>query len=159
MTVPDPEPSVREMKVAWRRAVTETRSILERASQAWAQHGCPGSAQCCQLNVTKKEPWLWPSEWKLLLATLAAQRRALPPPRADGACPLLDPEGLRCTVYATRPFGCRTYFCHRITGPSKVPAPATNALLDRLASLNIATDAAAQPRSILAWAAALEEET
>jgi Fe-S-cluster containining protein len=36
-------------------------------------------------------------------------------------CPLLSAEG-RCRIYASRPFGCRTYFCHRITPEgSKLP--------------------------------------
>ena len=32
------------------------------------------------------------------------------------ACPLLTPEG-RCRVYASRPFGCRTFFCDHAEGP------------------------------------------
>jgi hypothetical protein len=54
-------------------------------------------------------------------------------------------------VYEARPFGCRTFFCHRITGPSKLPADETNALLDRLRALNVAADDAAEPRSIIDW--------
>jgi Fe-S-cluster containining protein len=33
----------------------------------------------------------------------------------DGACPLLGRDG-RCTVYAHRPFGCRTHFCEAAGG-------------------------------------------
>jgi Fe-S-cluster containining protein len=136
-----------EMAVAWRRAVTETKAVLTKADAAWARHGCPGTAECCQLAVTKRPPWLWPSEWKLL----EHARRPLPPARADGGCPFLDEAGKRCTVYASRPLGCRTYFCHRIEGPAKLPKDETNALLERLKALNLAVDDEAEPRSILDW--------
>ncbi len=139
------------MKVAWRRAVTETRAILSKADAAWSKHGCPGTAECCQLAVTRRPPWLWPSEWKVIEAHLLRERRPLPPARADGGCPFLDAAGLRCTVYEARPLGCRTFFCHRITGPTKLPADETNALLDRLRSLNVSTHDDALPHSILEW--------
>ncbi len=138
-------------RVAVRRAVTETMAVLRMASAQWANHGCPGTAECCQLSTTKREPWLWPSEWQALLELLEREHRPLPPPRADGGCPFLDPAGLRCTVYAARPFGCRTYFCHRITGPAKQPVEGTHALLERLTSINVALDAQSQPRSMLQW--------
>lgn len=143
-----------ETDLRWRAAVTETRAILKKGSQAWAQHGCPGTAECCQLAVTQRAPWLWPSEWKVIEARLQRDRRALPPPRADGACPFLDAAGKRCTVYEDRPLGCRTYFCHRVTGPAKQPAAQTNALLERLAAANVAVDDQAAPLSIEEWIAA-----
>jgi Fe-S-cluster containining protein len=148
-TVPDGGEEALEMQLAWRRAVTETRAILTKASAAWARHGCPGTAECCQLAVTRRQPWLWPSEWKVLEERLKRDRRPLPGAREDGACPLLDAGGKRCTVYEDRPFGCRTFFCHRITGPAKVPADETNALLERLRSANVAADDRATPRAIL----------
>jgi Fe-S-cluster containining protein len=125
--------------------------VLERASRAWAPFSCPGAAECCQLSVTKRPPWLWPSEWDVLLEHLRHRGRALPLARADGGCPFLDEAGRRCTVYEARPLGCRTFFCHRVTGPARVPAMETNALLERLAALNLAVDASARPRSLLDW--------
>jgi len=149
--LPDDERTDAEMKVAWRRAATETRAVLRQASAAWARHSCPGTSECCQLAVTKRPPWLWPSEWKVLQAALEKAKRPLPPLRADGGCPFLDAAGQRCTVYEDRPLGCRTFFCHRIEGPAKLPADETNALLERLKGLNLATDDEAEPRSILDW--------
>ena len=140
-----------QLKVAWRRAATETRAVLRQGSAAWRKHSCPGTAECCQLAITKREPWLWPSEWKVIEERLARDRRPIPGPRADGACPLLDKEGKRCSVYDDRPLGCRTYFCHRIIGPEKLPGDETNALLERLRALNVAVDDAASPRSISTW--------
>ncbi|MBL8914432.1 MAG: YkgJ family cysteine cluster protein [Archangium sp.] len=137
--------------LAWRKAATETRAILKKGSEAWSQHGCPGTAECCQLAITKRAPWLWPSEWKVIEDRLKRDKRPLPPAREDGACPFLDAAGKRCTIYEDRPLGCRTYFCHRITGPSRQPAEQTNALLERLASANVAVDDQAAPKSLEAW--------
>jgi hypothetical protein len=156
--LPDEERTDAEMKVAWRRAATETRAVLRQASAAWARHSCPGTAECCQLAVTKRPPWLWPSEWKVLEAGLVRAGRVLPPARSDGGCPFLDTDGRRCSVYEDRPLGCRTFFCHRIAGPSKLPAEETNALLDRLRAINVATNDDAAPHSILEWHAAARDE-
>lgn len=150
----DDERTDAEMKVAWRRAETETRAVLRQASAAWARHSCPGTSECCQLAVTKRPPWLWPSEWKVLEAALQRAGRPLPPARQDGGCPFLDAAGQRCTVYEDRPLGCRTFFCQRIVGPARLPADETNALLDRLRAINVATDDDAAPHSILEWHAA-----
>jgi Fe-S-cluster containining protein len=91
---------------------------------------------------------LWPSEWALLMERI---RGVLPEPRSDGGCPFLDPAGTRCTVYADRPFGCRTFFCHRIRGPAAVPSEATDGLLERLKALNLVLDDEAQVRSLPQW--------
>ena len=104
--LPDDGVTEAEMKLAWRRAVTETRAVLRQASAAWSKHSCPGTSECCQLAVTKRPPWLWPSEWLVLEERLRRDKRSLPPERSDGGCPLLDPAGKRCTVYEDRPLGC-----------------------------------------------------
>jgi uncharacterized protein len=153
MKLPDETTTEAEMRLAWRRAVTETRAVLRQASAAWAKHSCPGTSECCQLAVTRRPPWLWPSEWKVLEERLRKDHRAVPAAREDGGCPLLDAGGKRCTVYEDRPLGCRTFFCHRIVGPSKLPGEETNALLERLRALNLAADDSATPRSILEWLA------
>ncbi len=147
--------TVAEDELEWRRAVTETRAVLRKASETWARHSCPASGECCQLSVTKRQPYLWPSEWRVLMEHLKREKRALPPPRADGACPFLDASGKRCSVYEARPFGCRTFFCGRIIGPSKIPADETNTLLERLTALNVAVDERAEPRAMLDWCAAV----
>ena len=48
---------------------------------------------------------------------LSRKRRALPlagSSEEERTCPLLTSSG-RCSVYAWRPFGCRTFFCSRAT--------------------------------------------
>lgn len=147
----DDDEAAGDSDLARRRARDETRHVLREGSRAWAPFSCPGTAECCQLAVTKRPPWLWPSEWDVLLEHLRRARRPLPPARGDGGCPFLDEPGRRCTVYDARPLGCRTFFCHRVTGPARVPADETNALLERLAALNLAVDDEARPRSLLDW--------
>ena len=130
-----------------RLAISETRAVLRQGDAAWAKHSCPGTAECCQLKTTGRPPWLWPTEWKVLMERV----KVLPPPRADGGCPFLDAAGQRCTVYADRPLGCRTFFCHRIRGPAGLPSGVTNALFDRLRAVNLALDDEAQVRSLPQW--------
>ena len=109
----------------------ELRAIYRQADAAYAPFSCPASGECCQLSKTRRQPWLWYPEWKLL-----ASHRPLPPPREDGGCPYLDAAGKRCTVYADRPFGCRTFFCERIRGPARQPADTVDALLRRLEAVS-----------------------
>ena len=152
-TVFQEESDAGDLALRWRRAVTETRGLLKKADATWSRHGCPASGECCQLAVTKRAPWLWPSEWKVLLERLKRDKREVPSLRDDGACPFLDASGKRCSVYEDRPFGCRTFFCHRITGPSKQPATETNHLLERIRDANIAADETATPREMREWVA------
>ncbi len=74
-------------------------------------------ARCCQFGVTGREPYPTPVELCEVehgrRASGAAPRTARPRvqlPLAEASCPLLSPEG-RCSIYASRPFGCRTFFC------------------------------------------------
>lgn len=138
----------RSPRAARHLALAETRRVLAAADRAYAPFSCPATAECCQLERTARPPWLWPTEWQLLLEHLKQARRALPSPRADGGCPFLDAAGARCTVYGARPFGCRTYFCHRVRGPARAPLERTSALLDQLAALNLELDDAAAPRAL-----------
>lgn len=135
-----------------RRAEQETRAVYRLADALYAPYSCPATAECCQLTQTQRQPWLWPSEWRVLEDAAVAQHGALPPARADGACPLLDATGRHCTVYEGRPLGCRTFFCHRIRGPARQPTLEMNALLERLERINRADEESdAQPLQMLEW--------
>jgi uncharacterized protein len=132
---------------ALERAMQETRTVYRQADAAYAPYSCPASGECCQLATTQRQPWLWRPEWELL-----AKGRRLPPPRADGGCPFLDARGLRCTVYADRPFGCRTFFCSRIRGPSRQPAEEVTRLLVRLERISLQVMPELKgPRPLLEW--------
>lgn len=132
--------------------VEETRAVLARLDQVWGRWTCPASGRCCQLAVTGRPPWLWPTEWAVLREALAAEGRALPPPRPDGGCAFLDPGGRRCTVYEARPAGCRSFFCQDGRGPA-LPGERTHRLLDELTAINIGLDAGAAPRALPEWLA------
>ncbi|MHB8878075.1 MAG: YkgJ family cysteine cluster protein, partial [Myxococcaceae bacterium] len=51
-----------------RAALLETRALYRLADAAYAPFSCPASGECCQLAARGREPWLWPSEWRLLQA-------------------------------------------------------------------------------------------
>jgi hypothetical protein len=129
------------------QALRELRALYRQADAAYAPFSCPASGECCQLAVTGRQPWLWAPEWLLL-----TRGRPLPPPRADGGCPWLDASGKRCGVYADRPFGCRTFFCSRIRGPSRQPAEAVDTLLRRLERVSQRLmPSLSGPRPLLEW--------
>jgi hypothetical protein len=72
-------------------------------------------ALCCRFDLTGREPHPTAVELAELRHAIRASgidldgRRRLP--LVDGGpCPLLSDAG-RCRVYASRPFGCRTFFC------------------------------------------------
>jgi hypothetical protein len=60
-------------------------------------------------------------------------------------------------VYVARPVGCRTYFCHRATGPAREPAEEMDRLQRRLETIarSVSPDEDG-PRPITRW---LEEST
>jgi Fe-S-cluster containining protein len=83
-----------------------------------------------------------------------ASGRKLPPAPADEerTCPFLVEA--RCSIYASRPLGCRTYFCARVTGPGAPPRHALAALVPRLCALaESASPRDPQPRTLSSWLA------
>jgi len=130
-------------------ALRHVRALLDKADQAFAPFSCPGTAECCQLSVTRRQPWLWPAEWALLENHLLKAGRLPLSPRADGGCPLLDADGKRCTVYEVRPFGCRTFFCHRVQGPARQPAQRVDELQKALAALSARMEDESPPRPLM----------
>jgi Fe-S-cluster containining protein len=98
------------------------------------ERACGRSGRCCQLAVTGLEPVVTEAEVDLLVEALRRQGRSVPRPRPDGACPLLDATGVGCLVYASRPLGCRTYFCREAGG--KVPARVVREAIQTLNALD-----------------------
>jgi Fe-S-cluster containining protein len=132
-------------------ARAELRAIYDEVDALLAPFSCEGTRECCHFGITGREPYptavemaeveeavrsagisLAPSAPRHVASSRGTrERRALPvldEGRASGErgsadarrCPLLSTEG-RCRIYASRPFGCRTYFCDRVTGPAKLP--------------------------------------
>jgi uncharacterized protein len=105
--------------------------LYDRADALYSDWSCEGTTECCRFGITGRQPYVTSIELSLLRqalarrgGALAPRRRALPITRdadSERMCPLLDRDG-RCTVYAARPLGCRTYYCERArrgVGPSR----------------------------------------
>jgi Fe-S-cluster containining protein len=99
--------------------------------------------------VTGREPYLTEAEWSLVQAEVARQGRRVPAPRADLVCPFLTDEA-RCSIYAVRPLGCRTFYCHRGEGP-KISRAALADMPRRLEELS--RDPRERGRRLTAWLA------
>jgi len=135
--------------------------IYAETDRLLAGWSCERSTDCCHFGRTGREPQLWANEWALLRKAL----RAHPAPRTrrlplaeERRCPLLGDDD-RCVAYAARPFGCRTFFCERATGPERRPPRAElNALGRRIAAL-AEPSGVDGPRALTAWLAAHPRST
>jgi Fe-S-cluster containining protein len=105
-----------------RRLYAEVDVLVSGCECACSRAARPEDALCCQFGLTGREPYPTPIELCEVDFALRAGgggramlrqgdgRRALPLAVEHRTCPLLSREG-RCTIYESRPFGCRTYFC------------------------------------------------
>jgi Fe-S-cluster containining protein len=113
------------------------RKLYDETDALLAHLSCDSSSACCRFGVTGREPYPTAVE----LAELDLAMRSAPPARArrltlasERRCPLLGDDG-RCRVYASRPFGCRTFYCERATG-GKVPRPEIQRISREIADLS-----------------------
>jgi Fe-S-cluster containining protein len=112
--------SVRSAEPANGAALTELRALYARIDRELHGWGCDASTDCCRFGVTGREPYPTAVEIAELERAVRARgglpkRRSLPQ-SDERRCDLLGDDG-RCLVYASRPFGCRTFFCERGHGP------------------------------------------
>jgi Fe-S-cluster containining protein len=131
-------------------ARTELRALYDEVDALLGPFSCPGSTDCCHFGRTGREPY--PHAVELAEVEHAARAANVSPttpapspakPRklqvlAERRCPLLGADG-RCRIYASRPFGCRTYFCDRIEGPTKFPRERVREIGRRVADLSART--------------------
>jgi uncharacterized protein len=114
-------------------------AVLASADQAFAGWSCPASTECCRFGVTGREPYVTSIEIALIRRAIAARggatswkrasplpasadaagRRSLPLVMEERRCPMLTDAG-RCAIYASRPLGCRTFFCDRASSAGRV---------------------------------------
>ena len=108
------------VETAGNAARAELRAIYKEVDDLHAGWTCSVSTDCCRFGVTGREPYPTAIELAELEAAVRARgglpkRRTLPLAE-ERRCDLLGDDG-RCLVYASRPFGCRTFFCERGEGP------------------------------------------
>ncbi|CAN5151480.1 hypothetical protein BH09MYX1_BH09MYX1_20860 [soil metagenome] len=109
----------------------ELRALYDETEALLEGNSCALSGDCCHF-ANEGEPYPTPAELALVFEalrkkgiTLAPAKRVrggkhLPVVAGDRRCPILGHDG-RCRIYEDRPFGCRTFFCERRTGPGKLP--------------------------------------
>jgi len=101
----------------------ELRAIYAETDALLATFSCDGTAECCTFSNTGREPYptaIEIAEIEIAIAAAGGRRALLKKklPVIDRRCPLLSNDG-KCRIYASRPFGCRTFFCHRVRGGPK----------------------------------------
>jgi hypothetical protein len=117
-----------------------------------ARPGQPPQPRCCQFAVTGREPYPTAVEleevrhaMRVAGVRVTANDERVPrdarrlPMAGLRPCPLLSEAG-RCRIYASRPLGCRTFFCQHAEPPFgarlRPPRDAANAIGRRIADLS-----------------------
>lgn len=105
---PAPKPHQAQLK--------ELRAIYQEIENRPLPRQCEMRTTCCHFRLTGKTPLVTRVEALLAAQGVRASGRKKLVPHPQDACPLLGKDG-RCTIYAHRPFGCRTHFCAEAGGP------------------------------------------
>jgi uncharacterized protein len=114
----------------------ELRVLYAEIDAALEGFGCEGTTDCCRFGVTGREPYPTAVELSFLEKAVRARgglpkRRSLPV-AGERRCDLLGDDG-KCLVYDARPFGCRTFYCHRAHGPGGAPPSLPRETVRRMA--------------------------
>ncbi len=133
-------PKARETTLAGKFGEAERSQLLalyKETDALLSPFSCPASADCCHFARTGREPYpqaVEMAEVDYAVRALGAPKKKLAIIDDERTCPLLG-EGGRCRIYASRPFGCRTYFCEKIEG-GKLPRAKVQELGRRIADLS-----------------------
>jgi Fe-S-cluster containining protein len=121
---------------------SELHAVYTRLDGVLDGFGCGASTDCCRFGVTGREPYVTKLEVDVLLRAVRARggipKRRVLPIAGERPCPVLGDDG-KCLVYASRPFGCRTFFCDaalREHAPGKLPRKEIASLLRELSDLS-----------------------
>jgi hypothetical protein len=129
-----------------RALLAELEAVYRDVDAGYGEYRCPGTRECCHFAVTGREPHVTSIELAAIRVAirarggpLAPKKRALPmyPDRYrdERICALLTAEG-RCSIYAARPLGCRSFWCHRADVPvDPVSRDALAAFVRRIQSI------------------------
>jgi Fe-S-cluster containining protein len=118
------------------------RALYREVDALYAGGSCEASSECCRFGITGREPQVTSLELALVRRALAARggmlkKRALPitdDGERERVCPLLDQKS-RCSVYESRPLGCRTFYCARATLPRQPSRSELAAVVRKLQEL------------------------
>lgn len=113
----------------------ELQAVYDGLGALFQGSSCPRSTRCCRFRRTGRTPYLWPIEARRVLAGVARRGGRLPMSGESGDCPLLLADG-GCSVYADRPFGCRTFFCDDAMLPAGTRRREVDVLAKRLRTLS-----------------------
>ncbi len=133
----------------WKQHPARARllALYAAVDEVLVNYTCDASTACCRFGVTGREPYptaVERAEVEHAIKALGGEgalRRRLPlAPLSEGGrderlCPLLSESG-RCRIYASRPFGCRTFFCDRVVGPGKMPRAEVQRISREIAALS-----------------------
>jgi uncharacterized protein len=97
-------------------AITALQEVYQALEQRPVQRDCQLRGDCCHFRLTGKTPLVTQVEALFAARGVKSSGRKKLTPHPDGACPCLGKDQ-RCTIYAYRPFGCRTHFCSAAGGP------------------------------------------
>lgn len=109
--------------------LAQLHGIYAEADALLAGWTCPMTAECCHFGKTGKEPFVTSIELAEIDRGIAAlgkrggkpERRAKENEREQSrVCPMLTAD-MKCSVYDSRPLGCRTFFCNLASKSTKVP--------------------------------------
>ena len=107
--------------------LADLRAIYAEVDALLEGWSCDSSTECCRFGITGREPYPSAVEVAELEHAVRARgglpKRRLLPVVAERRCELLSDDG-KCLVYRSRPFGCRTFFCERASGPAGEPSRA-----------------------------------
>jgi Fe-S-cluster containining protein len=119
----------------------ELFAFYRRVDASYEGSHCPSSTECCRFGLTGREPYVTSVEVAALRRAVSrrggwpsAKRRAVPmttTAAAERTCPFLDALG-RCSVYESRPLGCRTFYCSRATVTVRPGGAEQRELVNRL---------------------------
>jgi Fe-S-cluster containining protein len=107
--MPAPKPKLKDL-------FAELRAVYADLEARPLARSCELRTGCCHFRQTGKTPLLTRIEALYAAQGVRASGKKKLLPHADGACPSLGRDG-RCTIYAHRPFGCRSHFCAAAGGP------------------------------------------
>jgi len=138
-----------------RQAMEEVKAIYAELARRPVERACTALAECCQFRRTGLTPYLTRGEALVAARGVRAAGKKAIAERADGACPMLHPVSGKCTIYADRPFGCRTHFCEAAGGPYARGEVVD--LIRRLEAIDARLGGDGARRLPLAVAAALDE--